>query len=363
MTDNKSDDGGRKGDAPVPPSSDIEHVSTALENLSIARRRALALHYSGIATWAWDVRTDEVDADGAFRDLFGLSGGVALTSALIVDLIHPEDRPRVSEALERTISTGEPYEERFRISTGDGDIRWLRGIGEAHQCDEDGKATVIVGLNMDASEEKETEARLMAIVGEMRHRIKNSLAMVNSLAAATARESGAIDDFVEKFRGRIDALAAAQRAIGTTGDTHLVDLRAAIEGAMAPFVATADWQRRITVDIADTAVAPSLGQALALTIYELATNAIKYGALLYDDGTIALKCSFSDNQQALVISWREAHDGAQTDVRATGTGFGTRLIDRLIAAENGVIDRRHLKSGYMVELTFPLPASSQQALL
>lgn len=341
--------------APAAPVPEDKARRSALEDISIARRRALALHYSGILSWAWDSNSDLVDADAGFRELFSLPPSEVLTSALIVDQIHTEDRPRVVEALEKTVKTGEPYDERFRIG-GDESPRWIRGIGEVHRQANDDGDVIVVGVNMDISTEMQAESRLVAIVGEMRHRIKNSLAMVNSLAAATARESDVIDDFVEKFRGRIDALAAAQRAIGATGDTHLVDLRTAINGAMEPFLATSDWNRRISVEVDEAGIAPSLGQALALAIYELATNAIKYGALLYDEGRIDLRCETNFDAQILTVTWAEAHGGKQIELPAVGSGFGTKLIDRLIRAEDGIIERSATENSYHVRLSFPLRA-------
>lgn len=339
--------------AAVDTASDDE-PSQAFARLTIEDRRALALRNSGFATWAWDPRSGLVDADKGIRDLFDLPPHGELKAAEIFGRIHIDDRPRVFEATNATIADGMAYDEQFRVQSADGSVRWLRGIGAVHEYASDGTAAVIIGINLDITDTIETEERLIAVVGEMRHRIKNSLAMVNSLAAATARESELIDEFVEKFRGRIDALAAAQRAIGATGDTHLVDLKTAVEGAMAPFLATADWDRRITMDIDEADIAPSLGQALALTIYELATNAIKYGALLYDNGAIQLHCTLDQSADLLTVNWVEVHNGDQIDVPAESSGFGTKLIDRLLDAEGGRIERTSTDDGYRVQLTFPM---------
>ena len=127
---------------------------------------------------------------------------------------------------------------------------------------------------------------------------------------------------------------------------------------MGPFTDTADWSRRIRTDIVDVGVTPSLGQALALTIYELATNAIKYGALRFDDGTIVLRCMPDDRAGLLTIEWTETHVGDQIAMRAQSTGFGSKLIDRLIRAERGSIERGPTEDGYRVRLAFPLDVNS-----
>lgn len=323
-------------------------------DMTIQARHALALRYAKVATWAWDVASDRVDADPGLNALFGLPQAIPMTSKMLLEQIHTDDRIRTAEALARSVATGEPFDQRFRVVDRDGHIRWLRGIGEVHATALNGDAETVIGVNMDVSDLVNGEERLIAVVGEMRHRIKNSLAMVSALVTATAREADDIDDYADKLRGRIDALAGAQRTIGTTGDTTLVNLRDAVEGALAPFLATRDWQRRIEIAIEDIPIAPSLGQAVALAIHELATNAIKYGALIYQDGSIRVSNRIGEEGRQLDVLWDERHDGEQIAVASQSSGFGTKLIDRLIRSERGTIERKATDGAYRVELSFPI---------
>jgi len=329
--------------------------SRTFREMSAHLRKTLALRYTGFFSWAWDVRSDALDADPGLARLFDISddhGSIA--SADIRERIHAADRPRMEAAMAHTIATGTPCDERFRIVDRDGTVRWLRGICEVHESDDDGTAAVIVGLNMDITDQVAAEERMLAVVGEMRHRIRNSLAMINSLVAATARETEDVGEYADKLRGRIDALAAAQRAIGTTDDANLVSLGDAVHGALAPFVGTASWGRRIRIETCDLAVPPSLGQAIALTLYEFATNAIKHGALSFDNGTIDVKAGTSDDCRLLELEWWEHHAGRRHQAPSNGSGFGTQLVDRLIRAENGEIARTVDCGMYRANLRFQL---------
>lgn len=329
--------------------------SRTFREMSAHLRKTLALRYTGFFSWAWDIRSDTVDADPDLARLFDMPDHrQTITSADIRARMHAADRPRMDAAMARTIATGAPCDERFRIVDREGTVRWLRGICEVHESDADGTASVIVGLNMDITDQVAGEERMLAIVGEMRHRIRNSLAMVNSLVAATARETEDVAEYADKLRGRIDALAAAQRAIGNTDDVNLVSLGEAVHGALAPFVGTASWGHRIRIDVCDLPVPPSLGQAIALTVYEFATNAIKHGALSFDDGTIDVTAGLSDDRRLLELEWSECHAGRQTRPPSGSSGFGTQLVDRLIRAENGEIERTLDCGMYRANLRFQL---------
>ncbi|WP_306117523.1 MULTISPECIES: HWE histidine kinase domain-containing protein [unclassified Roseitalea] len=344
-----------EGQAPPATEQASEEPSDTFLEMSAELRQQVALKSSGAATWVWDLASDLVDADPNLPRLFGMPFGRGpFTGAVLLKHVHVGDRARVEAAMATTIADGTQYEERFRVTDGLGQERWLLGTGEVYRRDAQGRASIIIGMNHDVTEQVHAEQRLLAVIGEMRHRIKNSLAMVNSLAAATARETNQISDYVQKLRGRIDALAAAQHAIGTVADAELASVSEAVDGALAPFIGARAWAPRISVHVDDIAVPPSLGQALALTIYELATNAIKYGAFARETGEISLSCRAGKNPDGLELVWDEQHAGQAIDTQQESSGFGNVLIDRLIAAEKGVIERVAGERGYRVTIRFVL---------
>lgn len=328
---------------------------SASEADATAIRHKLALKSTGVVTWEWDLATDAVVADDGFYSLFSIDPDVPLKASAIVSSIHHDDQPTVRGALEQTfVSDAGEYNCRFRVPNGPQEWRWVQGKGQISQRNADGEATKLIGINYDVSEIVRYEDRLAAIAGEMRHRVKNSLAMVNALASATAREAETMDEFLRHFRGRVNAIAAAQRISETETSSAIVDCATAVEGGLVPFKASSEWNRRITINA--TAPAPlsiSLSQAIALAVYELATNSVKYGALSDQPGQITINITQQDNHT--VVEWFETFaQDAQIDT--TSTGFGSTLITRLVRAERGTIERQLSDEALQVTLSFPVDA-------
>lgn len=319
---------------------------------SAAIRHKLALKSTGVVTWEWDLATDAVIADDDFYALFCINPSAPLKATAIVASIHNEDQPGVRAALEETfVSDAGEYNCRFRVRNGPQEWRWVQGKGQVSQRDAEGKATKLIGINYDVSDIVKYEERLAAIAGEMRHRVKNSLAMVNALASATARETDTLDEFLRHFRGRVDAIAAAQRISAHETLNAGMDCLAAVDGGLAPFKASSEWNQRITIDASEPApLSVSLGQAVALAIYELATNSVKYGALSDQAGQITIKILKQDDQT--IVDWHETFAKDAT-IDTLSSGFGSTLIARLVRAEHGTIER-DLSNQYLhVTLSFP----------
>ncbi|MEO0498454.1 MAG: HWE histidine kinase domain-containing protein [Pseudomonadota bacterium] len=314
-------------------------------------RQALAIEYTNVVSWAWEVDTGRVDAEPAFRELLLLPPEVPLSADMVLARIHPDDIQPLNAALDETIQTLAPYDFKFRIVGDEGQLRWLRGQGQVHEAHPNGTAKVIIGVNYDISEQVEISERLEAVVQEMRHRIKNSLAMVNSLATVTAREYQDVGEFIPHFRGRVEALASAQNIDVTSHSESKVDLAQAISGALSPFTSTSLWQDRFDINVEKIKVDQSLGQAICLVLYELGTNAVKYGALRFNAGEIAITSSAQNG--SLAVEWHETHLGEKDHVAAEGSGFGNRLVARLVASENGEINISSTANSYTVRLSFP----------
>lgn len=321
-------------------------------NVTRQARDALAIAYSNVVTWAWDVATGVVDAEDDFRTQFFIKANGGLTVEDIITRVHPDDIVGLRAALDETVEHLKPYDFHFRVCDDAGNVRWLRGQGQVHEATDFGRAKTVIGVNYDISDEIEAAERLDAIAQEMRHRIKNSLAMVNSLAAVTAREHDDIELFMEHFRGRVEALASAQNIEMSPHMEDSIDLRHAIDGALAPFTASSLWRSRFSIDITTETVDRSLAQVICLVLYELGTNAVKYGALRFDDGSIDINAVI--DADALVITWLERHDGTEQYEAADGTGFGRKLIARLISSENGRIEVDSEDGRYNVKMTFDL---------
>lgn len=182
---------------------------------------------------------------------------------------------------------------------------------------------VMLRLALAESDQSRQEADLIAL--EMRHRIGNLLALVQSLAQQTARGSENLDSFRSVFDARLQAIARVQ-TVQLPAEPHRTNLRRVLDVAIAPFS-----QAAFHLNGDDMEIPPESVTQLALLLHELGTNAVKYGALKTENGRVHIEWSRSDRLLELV--WKE-RDGPPV-VIPTRTGFGTRLISAIIPPAAG----------------------------
>lgn len=177
----------------------------------------------------------------------------------------------------------------------------------------------------DVTEQRESRERQKAFVGELQHRVKNILNNVRAVAGHTRRASRSLDEFMEAFEARLNALGRAQDLL-VTSPSESVKLRDIIElelGAVG-----ADTGSRYTADGPGISLNPRDAQAVAMTIHELTTNAAKYGALSTENGSIEIVWSVNkhEDQPHVALRWREY--GAAIENTTPKKGFGSQLIER-----------------------------------
>jgi len=191
------------------------------------------------------------------------------------------------------------------------------------------------------------------LLQEMKHRIKNSIAKVLAMARQTATGSPSLEWFMSSFAARLQAMATAQDMLARSARRQ-TDLRALLIEELTPVFGEELDQSRITgqsVDLNETAT-----QALGLTFHELATNALKYGALGRGEGGLMVSWTATRREGAdwLVLEWREEGVGTGSPGSPDHTGFGTRLIDASIRLElGGTIERRYASEGLRIVLSMP----------
>ncbi|MBZ9967816.1 sensor histidine kinase [Mesorhizobium sp. BR1-1-2] len=174
--------------------------------------------------------------------------------------------------------------------------------------------------------ERETELRL-----ELNHRVKNILASVLSIFEMTRRGAVSADSLAEDFRGRLTALSNVHSAVFLAGG-EAVSLAAVVDSTLAPY--RSDGQTAIAVEGSEVLVSREAGTTLALCLHELATNAIKYGALSQPTGNILLKWEVSSNvDPTLTLSWIES--GGPPVVEPSQKGYGTRYMRSALAGMFG----------------------------
>jgi two-component sensor histidine kinase/PAS domain-containing protein len=238
----------------------------------------------------------------------------------------------------------------------------LRGDGHAKSAFllsagplvDDNKSTVgsIVTLT-DMTERKRAEEQQTVMVAELNHRVKNILAIVQSVAAQTMRSSGSLENFAEAFDGRLKALAIAHDILTQTRwiGIGLSELLAAV---LAPYRTPEDPRISILgppILVPARAVVP-----LSMVLHEMTTNAAKYGALSMRRGTIAITWQESGAiEKAVELIWQER--GGPTVKSGASGGFGTRLIDHVISHDlDGSTQIDFDPAGVRWTIAFPVSA-------
>jgi two-component sensor histidine kinase len=188
---------------------------------------------------------------------------------------------------------------------------------------------------------------------ELSHRIKNVFALVSSLVSLSAREQPGMRDFAQAIQARIQALARAHDYL-LSWDTHSArpPERQTMQGLLRVLTAPYKGQRSqpIAVEGADARVGLRSAGTIALIVHELATNAVKYGALSNDTGRIRIVCAAGDGR--FVIEWRE-EDGPPVAAEPDRRGFGTLLAERIVAAGRIEIERSWRTEGLRVRIAIP----------
>jgi two-component sensor histidine kinase len=174
---------------------------------------------------------------------------------------------------------------------------------------------------------------------ELNHRVKNTLATVQSLAAQTARGTESPEEFRRSFEGRLIALSQAHDQL-THRHWASADLRAIVAAAVAPYLTPG--QERVAIEGDDVTVMPRVALTLAMVLHELTTNAVKYGALSAPAGRVAVSWRVVQAPSQAPLLWLEWQESGGPPVAAPSRqGFGSRFIESSIDVELQGMARLH----------------------
>ena len=263
------------------------------------------------------------------------------------------------EFLDSVFATGEPYEGREsaaqlqRKPDGLLETVYLNFIYQPIRDD----AGAVVGIFVqghDITENVLAAQRQKLMIDELNHRVKNTLATVQSIAIQTARSNTDPASFAETFQSRIMALSHTHNLL-TQSHWEGADLRAILEHETEAYGPT-----RISLNGPPVSLEPAVVLSLGMIFHELATNAAKYGALHTPDGRILIDWGLADQRdRKLKLSWREI--GGPKVTVPDRRGFGSRLIERNIRHDlAGEIDLVYAPDGLIAELTVPLDRTAAQ---
>ncbi len=263
------------------------------ERLELRLERAklqLSLKAGHAATW--NLSRQVMHWDRNFYDLVGLPHSTAAPGeAQFFAMVHDDDRPKMMAA-RKLMATGQvpPANDEYRLKRPDG--RWIWLINHRVQVDPEN----YVGLTIDITDRKAAEEKVQFLFRELVHRSRNQFAVINSIAREVYKQSGSIADFERQFRHRMVGLARSQEVVGASEDNQL----SALVAAQADIFGLSS---RIDISGVAVNVSETGAQYLAIAIYELITNSIKYGAFTAGDARISM--SWKVKGHTLELLWDE----------------------------------------------------------
>ncbi len=220
-------------------------------------------------------------------------------------------------------------------------------------------ATALQNIDLVSSLRAEADHKQL-LINELNHRVKNTLAIVQSLSAQTLRPVRPTAEARDDFDARLMALAGAH-VLMTEAEWRSVGVRELIETTIAPFAAGVEG--RFQVDGPIATLPPKSAVAFALAVHELCTNAAKYGALSADAGRVSVAWAFADSSEGerLQLAWRES--GGPPVAQPQRRGFGSRLLERGLAAElHGQVTLAFPPEGLICEIDAPAPVDDPEVL-
>lgn len=259
--------------------------------------------------------------------------------------VHADHQERVVEAIRKAIASKSTFELEHPVIRVDGAVGWAHSRA-IPVLGEDGEIIEWFGAARDVTERREWEDRQRVLVAELQHRTRNLIGVIRSMAEKTSRASTDLGDFRGRFRERLDALARVQGLLSRLNELDRVTFDHLIRSEIS---AIHDGADRVTLlGPSDVQLRSSTVQTLALALHELATNAVKYGALGQPSGRLAISWHFEpageDGKPWLHIDWRERGvEMPQGSATSPDGGQGRELIEQALPYQ------LKAKTSYMLE--------------
>jgi two-component sensor histidine kinase/PAS domain-containing protein len=296
----------------------------------------------------WDLDSGWVHRSPEYLAIQGLP---ADSAPLIADpndewlmRVHPEDRDEVAAHFRDAAARAGDFEREYRIVRADtGEVRWVLNRGRV-EADDTGHPIRLLSVQTDITARKREDLRRGLLVNELNHRVKNTLATVQSIAAQTLRNAASPEAAARDLENRLMALSRAHDVL-TREVWEGARLSEIVAGAVGPYAPPG----RCDVRGPDVWLSPPQALALAMALHELAVNAAKYGALVGAQGRVDIHWRrlplrpgpggleaagpAADATRTLRLVWTET--GGPPVAAPTRRGFGARLLERGLGRDLG----------------------------
>ncbi|MDB5447265.1 MAG: sensor histidine kinase [Phenylobacterium sp.] len=328
---------------------DVTESRRLAEQLVEERRRLeQALEVSGLGVFQW-AREDPDTVLWSERqyEIFGVPPATPITVESYLARTHPDDRGLASSASRAAeiAPDGGDFTVEHRIVRRDGQVRWLMMHGRIRRDAAGLKA--IQGTTLDVTERRLGEERGRLQMRELAHRGKNALSVLMAMVKHAARNARSADELAVVLLDRLGAMAESQD-LATASEHGSLPLSQLIARVLGPF----DLKRfAVAPDLDGLMISGDTATGLALLLHELATNAMKYGALSAVGGRVSLRRLPAGGARA-AMEWREI--GGPPVTAPTRQGFGTRLVAAVLQGQGGKVEPSFAAEGFSARIEIRL---------
>ncbi|NKE47598.1 PAS domain S-box protein [Roseomonas frigidaquae] len=270
-----------------------------------------------------------------------------------LEAVHPEDRPVAARLFEEAVRNKATLRLDYRLRHVDGAWRYATDAAQP-RLDENGVYLGHVGSVLDITERRQAEERQTLLAREVDHRAKNVLAVVQAMVRLT--RAADVDGYAQALQGRVAALARAHTLLAADS-WAAADLGTLLAGELTAFLGV-EREARVTIEGPAVALPPAAAQPLTMIVHELATNAIKHGALSVEAGRLDVR--WSTLAGWLRLAWTE-RGGPLVPGAPRRLGFGTRVLDGTVRGQLG--GRLHMDwraEGLACVLDLPLTSQAEE---
>jgi PAS domain S-box-containing protein len=293
--------------------------------------------------------------NAAAEQMYGYPAADAIGRS--IEIIIPPERLGELRAMDEQLARGErvlPF-ETVRL-TRDGRRIHVQ-LTMSPILDQRGVVVGASGIGRDITERRRAEERQRRLIEELNHRVRNTLAITQALAAQTLDHSPSAAQFAAAFQGRLAALARTHTVLAATrwDGVKVQDL---IRVQLDPYQTTDTG--RVTVRGEDTALEPNIALTLGLALHELGSNAARHGALSSRSGRLEITAeTVTDGDRRLVLTWCEK-GGPPVD-QAARAGFGRMIIERSLTYQlDGEVTFELRPAGVRCRIEVPLLEASRE---
>jgi len=328
----------------------LEQALRRHEELLLQQKHLIDLSRDPI--FVWDFDDGIVDWNRGSEELYGYSRDEALGKSK-EELLGTTVPGSSFAALKAKLLQDGSWAGELRQQTKDGQ----QLIVETRlQLENFSGRRLVLESTHDVTARHASERRLRLLLGELTHRVRNTLAVIQAIARHTMRNSKSKEDFAERFETRLSALASAHSLL-VSSDWQGADFAELARQQLAPYIT--DNPDRLRLQGPSLSLPADLATPFGLVLHELATNAAKYGALSVAAGTVSLSWTINETnqQRSLKAVWEEGGAPNATEIRSDG--MGSALIDRVIPGAQ--VEREYQPGGLVCTIELPMPEPTKDA--